>query len=482
MTGIISFGAYIPRYRMSRKTIQKAMGWFNPATIPGEKAVANYDEDALTMAVAASLDCLTGFERGNIDGLYFASTTAPYRERQSATIIANALNLKEDLRTADFAHAVRSGTTALLAAGDAVKSQSAKEVLICAGDMRLGKMGSQQEQLFGDGAASVLLGENGVIAAIEGSCSVAQDFVDHRRTQKDLYDRGWEERWMRDEGYLKIIPQAVTALFNKYNLEPSAFAQVIYTCPYTREHAVMGRQMGFTAEQIQNNLVDEVGDTGSAYALMMLAAALEEAKPGDNILLLSYGNGCDAIYLKVTEHIEKFQGRKGIKGHLTEKNELDSYEKYAVFRNMVPLEIGIRGEEISFTQISAHYRERKTLFGLVGAKCIKCGTPQYPAQRVCVNPDCGAIDSMEDYTFSDKTAYLFTYTADSLAASPDPPAMYGMVNFEGGGRWKFDLTDCDLQSLQVGMPLRMSFRRKYVDEARSNYNYFWKAVPVKEGK
>jgi uncharacterized OB-fold protein len=211
---------------------------------------------------------------------------------------------------------------------------------------------------------------------------------------------------------------------------------------------------------------------------MMLVAALEDAKPGDKILVASYGNGSDAMFFQVTQEIDKMRDRRGIKGHLALKRELTSYEKYITFRNIIPIEKGIRGDEIAFTQLSNLWRERRAILALYGSKCKRCGTPQYPPQRVCVRPDCGAIDEMEDYRFSDKKGHLFTYTGDSLAFSTSPPAIYGMIDFEGGGRYNFDLTDCDLESVKVGMPVEMTFRRKYADPARGIYGYFWKAVPI----
>ncbi|MGB9826162.1 MAG: OB-fold domain-containing protein, partial [Desulfofundulus sp.] len=197
-------------------------------------------------------------------------------------------------------------------------------------------------------------------------------------------------------------------------------------------------------------------------------------------LVVSYGNGADALYFEVTEEILNRKERKGVRGHIAGGNELDSYEKYAVFKNLLPLEMGMRGEEIAFTQLSTLFRERRSVLGLVGVRCRKCGTPQFPAQRVCVNPECGAVDQMEPYRFSDRKGHLFTYTVDRLAASLNPPAIYGIVDFEGGGRYMFDLTDCEQDELKVGMPVRMSFRRKYSDEARGIYGYFWKAVPLRE--
>lgn len=119
------------------------------------------------------------------------------------------------------------------------------------------------------------------------------------------------------------------------------------------------------------------------------------------------------------------------------------------------------------------------ILGLCGSKCQRCGTPQYPPQQICANPDCGAINEMDSYRFSDKKGHLFTYTSDVLAFSPSPPAIYGMVDFEGGGRWLFDLNDCELESLEVGMPVEMSLRRKYHDANRGVHVYFWKATPVR---
>lgn len=123
MAGIVLYGCYIPRYRIDRRLIYKAMGWLNPATfLPGEKAVADFDEDSLTMAVAAATDCLGDIDRNKIDAVYFATSTAPYTERQGAEIIATAIDARSDIRSADFSDTPKAGTTALLSALDAVRA------------------------------------------------------------------------------------------------------------------------------------------------------------------------------------------------------------------------------------------------------------------------------------------------------------------------------------------------------------------------
>ena len=478
MAGITSYGAYVPLMRISRKTISSATGWLGTATAaPGEKAVANHDEDSLTMSVAAAVDCLRGIDREKVDDLYLATTTSPYRERQGAVIVATALDLRPDIRAADFSNSTKSGTTALLSAFDAVKAGSSKTILVCASDSRQGRAGGAQEQSCGDGGAALLLGERDPIATLEGSYSVSYDFVDYWRIEGDRYDRNWEDRWIRDIGYSKFIPEAISGLLNKYALNIKDFARVVYPSLYPREHAAIGKRLGAEPEQVQEQLFATVADTGSAYPLMMLVAALEEAKPGDKVLVASYGNGSDALFLQVTPQIEQARDRRGVKGHVASKQQLDSYEKYASFRDLLAIDTGRRGEEVGATQLSTLWRERRMVLGLCGSKCRRCGTPQYPRQVVCANPSCGAVGEMDVYRFSDKKGQLFTYTGDTLAPSPSPPAIYGVVTFEGGGRYTFDLTDSDLDALEVGMRVEMSFRRKYRDPNRGIHGYFWKATP-----
>jgi uncharacterized OB-fold protein len=286
----------------------------------------------------------------------------------------------------------------------------------------------------------------------------------------------WEDRWVRDEGYTKFIPEVINGLLKKYKLNIKDFAKVVIPCVYLREHQGITKALQLDEKQVQKELLTTVGDTGTAHSLMMLVAALEDAKPGDKILVTSYGNGSDAMFFQVTEHIEKARNRRGIKKHLASRKELANYERYLSFRDVIPMEAGFRGE-VGPTRLSLAWRERRVILALGGCKCKHCGTPQYPYQRVCVNPKCGKIDEMEYYRFSDKKAKLFCYTSDVLAYSVSPPEMYGVLNFEGGGRYAFNITDCGMESLAVDMLMEMSFRRKYVDNVRGIHGYFWKAVP-----
>ncbi|MDY6936010.1 MAG: 3-oxoacyl-[acyl-carrier-protein] synthase III C-terminal domain-containing protein [Spirochaetota bacterium] len=480
MVGIRSYGGYIPRYRLNRGTIFKSMGWINQANMAyarGEKAVANVDEDSLTMAVAASLDCIGGFNPSEMGGVYFASTTFPYKERQNAGIISGALRMNDNVRTADFAGSLKSGTTALISAIEAVSSNGTKDMVVCASDCRLGKMGSPQELIMGDGAAAFLVSDKDVIAEYKGSYSLSCDFVDHYRGSFAKFDRQWEDRWIRDEGFDKFIPEVVNGLLNKCNMKMDDIAKVIYPCYYAREHQKLAKMFGLGDGRVQDTMLGEVGEMGTAQPMVMLAKALEDANPGDKLLVVSFGSGCDAICFEVTNNIKNLSARTGVSGSLANKAELDRYEKYLTWRGIIDADIGLRGEEDVWARWSVNWRNRKTILGFIGSKCKKCGTPQLPPQQVCANPECGAIDQMEDYNFADKTGKIFSYTGDNLAASMDPPQLYGNIDFDGGGRFTMSFTDCTLESIAVGMPMKFSFRIVYYDEKRDLTIYFWKAVP-----
>jgi hydroxymethylglutaryl-CoA synthase len=484
MKGIVSYGGYLPTYRISRELVFRSMGWLNQASyIKGERSMANYDEDSVTMAVASAMNCLEGHEGSNVGGLYFATTTSPFRERGCADIIRTALDLSSHIKTADFSGSTGAGTSALIAALNGIDANHGDELLLCASDVRLGKPGSTQELAFSDGAVSLLLGGDGVIADYKGSFSVSYDFPDHWRTEEDRTDRAWEDRFSREEGYRQFIPEAISGLLNEHHIQVQDIAKVIFPGTYPRDHAAICRRMGFDEGQVQDHLMNVMGNTGTPYPLMLLIASLEEARPGDRLVVAGYGNGSDALLFQVTEEIERVQGRaRGMRVYLESKEELSSYEKYLAFRNLITPEGGIRAEAIPFTAMSLVWRDRREIAGLCGTRCKRCGTPQFPAQRVCVNPDCGAIDEMEPYRFSHRRGKIFSFTTDLLAFTPHPPGIYGVIDFDGGGRFWFDITDCDPDSIEIGMPVELTFRRRYVDERGGIVGYFWKAVPIRKIK
>lgn len=471
MLGITSYGAYVPLHRLSRAELGRAWGGGGS---PGEKAVANYDEDSITMAVAAGIDCLADLDRQQVDRLFLVTTTSPYKEKQAAAVVAAALDLRRDIVASDITNSLRSGSIALKLALDSVKAGSAKQVLITAADCRLGYPQSEFEQNFGDGAASIMIGDSNPIATVEASHSHTNEFVDLWRIEEDTYVRSWEDRFIYSEGYQRNVQEAVEALLKQQKLTPKDFAKAVIYAPDGRRHAEIVRALGFDPKsQVPDPLFNSVGSTGAALGLMMLVAALETSKPGDRILFVNYGDGADAFILKVTEEIEKARQHRGIKGHLTSKRTLPNYEKYLRTRQMLAMEAARRPADM--TSAVMLWRDRKMIFSLYGVKCKACGRVQFPPQRVCVA--CRTKDKFEDIRLSDKKGMVFTFCLDNLAPTVDPPLVKAIVDFEVGGRISCHMTDRDPEAVKIGMPVEMTFRR--IHDAAGIHNYFWKARPIR---
>jgi 3-hydroxy-3-methylglutaryl CoA synthase len=483
MIGITSYGGYIPRLRINRSAIVKAMGWFAPgiaSVAQGEKSIRNWDEDTLTMAVEATRDCLTGVDKYKIDALYAASTTMPYADRQNAGILKTAVQLRNDITTSDFGSSQKCGTGAISAALDAVKAGSRKQVMVTASEARETKGASNYEMVFGDGAASLLFGEEGVIAEFKGAYSVSYDFVDHYRAKGFKYDYIWEDRWVRDLGYGRILPEAIQGLLKETGQSMQEISKVVYPCFFKAEHKKIAKIIGAANEQVQDNMHEVCGETGCAHPLVMLVAALEQAKPGDKIIVAGFGQGSDALLFQVTDNIDKIPKRRGISGSLADRKEMNHYQKLMVFRGLYQPDMGLRAEGSDQTSLTVLWRHRDMLFGLVGGKCRKCGTPQYPGgKEICINPECGAFNEMDRYEFADKKAKVLMFSGDYFTSSLDPPLISGVITFDGGGRMVCDFIDCEMNEIKVGTSVRMVFRKRRDDKERGIQNYFWKAVPVR---
>src|SRR5262245_47377570 len=312
MVGITAYGAYVPMLRL-------------PLGKPGgpEKAVANWDEDAVTMAVAAAIDCLRGVDRATIDGVVFASTSYPFKEKQGAAIIAKALDLRRDALTTDLGYTRRAGTSPLRTALDAVRAGSAKRVLVAVGDVRMASPRSALEANLGDGAAAFLVGTEDVALECIGAHQVTDEIIDVWRTDGDPFVHSWEDRFVVDHGYRSSVKEAVSGLLEKTGTKAADVSRVALYGPDRRSHGTLARELGFRLDsQVQDPLFGRVGNTGAAFAPMLFAAALEQARGGDTILLAGYGDGADAMLFRAQPAIEQKRAARSVDWHLERRGEL----------------------------------------------------------------------------------------------------------------------------------------------------------------
>ena len=479
--GITSFGAYIPRLRLQRSAVLEANTWANAALAAngkGERSMCNWDEDSVTMAVEAARDTLQDSDREAIGAVHLASTTLPFSDRQNAGIVAEALNLGENIGTLDVTSSQRAGTTGLINALNTVAAGAAGTVLFCTSEHRKSQTGTPQELLYGDGAAALTLGNENVIAKVLGHHTVSVDFVDHYRGQGSDYDYDWEERWIRDEGYNKIVPSAVSAALDKAGVAAADIDRFILPCVLRRVPESIAKGLGLRDDAVVDTLQAVCGDTGAAHAVVLLCRALEDAEPGQKILVTGFGQGCDVLLFEVTDAIRSLTPRSAVSGYLARRSAEANYDKYLTFNNLVAKDFGKRAEVDKQTALTTLFRNRKMLTGFIGGKCTKCGTIQFPKSHYCVNPNCGEADSQVDHAMADTGGKVNTWTADSLTFSIDPPAYFGMVQFDGGGRLMVDFTDVDKDTFDIGARVRMTFRVRDIDPERGFRKYFWKAIQV----
>lgn len=470
MSGIRAYGAYIPQTRLPLSLIQG-----RPAKEGGpEKAVAYDDEDAVTMAVAAAIDCLTGIDRSEIDGVMFASTSYELKEKQGAAVIAKALDLRRDVLTTDFSGSLRSGTSAIEAASNAVAAGSAKNVLVVASDCRMGAPRGALESKLGDAAAALLLSADDVIATLDGSYAVSDELQDMWRTDGENFTHAWEDRFIVQEGYTPNMIEAVKGLLGKTGRAAGDYTKAALVAPDARSMGGVVKKVGFEGSQVQDPLFGRLGHSGASFAPLLLVAALEDARGGDRLLAASAGDGAHALSFEVTDAIAKLPQRRGVKGHLDRRRPLPSYDTYLKSRSLDPKEWAT-GADLGLSA-TIRFRERDTDIGFVGAKCKNCGQIHIPKTRVCYT--CHTKDEWEPARLSDKHGKVLSYTFDFFFPTAQPPTIMIMTEVEGA-RVQVQLTNAKPDEVKLDMPVEYVFRK--IHNAGGKANYFWKASPLPAG-
>ncbi len=469
MAGIRSYGVSVPVHRMERRRIAEAHG--RPGR-DGWKAVANCDEDSVTLAVAAATDALGGPLAQDLRSVLLASTTLPYGEKLCATVLSAVLDLKGDVRTSDVSGSLRCASSALLAAADAVRGGGA--ALVAAADCRSALPDGENELLFGDGAAAFIVGEEPGVAEIIGSYSVSRDFHDQWRPAGDPYVKGWEERFALVRQQAVVLQAALSGLLERTGLAADDFAAVVLYAHSAKHQAELAQTLGFRPDRIRSGLLDEIGCAGAACAPLMLCEALEKAEPGDRILYLGYGEGCDAIAFRVTDAMRSHPARWALAlGRRTRPLE---YVRYLRWRKVIPIEPPRRPPQRR-PSLPESDRNRDRNLALYGSRCTDCGTLQFPGARICLR--CRSIDHSVPQRLSGRTGVIATYTVDSISASEDPPNVVAVVDLPDDVRMFCALTDCGPDDVSVGQTVELVLRRLHtVDGIRT---YSWKGVPRDAG-
>ena len=276
-----------------------------------------------------------------------------------------------------------------------------------------------------------------------------------------------------------IRDSTISQALEKFGIAAAEVDHVLIPLPGRSLPPKLVKAIGFNEKAVANTLYANVGFTGSAHPFLMLADVLGKAKSGETILMVGFGQGADVLLFEATGKSRKATSNLGFEGYLETKLADENYMRYLFHRGQLDLEKGMRAEYDEKQPGTALSRDRKAILGLIGGKCSKTGTIQFPKTDISVSQNDRAVHTQEDYPLSDKIAKITTFTADRLTYSPDPPSYYGMIDFEGGGRMISEFSDVSAEDVTVGRDMRMVFRIKAIDDQRNFIKYFWKATPIR---
>ncbi len=464
-------GAYIPHHRLQLSEISCVLGGAQPR---GARSVASYDEDATSMAVEAARTALRGLPPASAPSrVYFATANPPYLDKTNAAVIHAALGLPRNTLAVDLGGAPRSAVGALLAAAD-----SPDGALVVLADLRSGLPGGADERLGGDAAAAVLFGpgsaERPVLADLMTSASVTDEFLDRWRTPGAAAGRVWEERF-GEHVYAPLAAESFSTALKQADLTADDVDHLIVCGMSARANRQFAGSSGVRRDAVAPDLTTQIGNPGTAQPGVLLADVLDRARPNQVIALVMLADGASSLILRTTEALaDRGASTWTVADQIAAGDSSLRYATFLTWRGMLQREPPRRPEPDAPAGPPSH-RSESWKFGLVGSRCEECDTVHLPSVRVCYR--CGSADRMHPQPMADVPARVATYTVDRLAYTPSPPMVAVVVDFDGGGRFRCELTDATTD-VATGDRVEMTFRRLTTSD-NGVHNYFWKARPAR---
>ena len=310
--GIVGYGAYVPRFRLSGSEISRVWTEGNTKSPVREKAVPGLDEDTATMSIEAARNALAraGIDPRQLAAVWVGSESHPYAVKPTGTIVAEAIGATPATLAADWQFACKAGTEAMQAGIGFVGSGMADYALSIGMDTAQGRPGDALEYTAGAGGAAYILGPAAEASAIiQRTLSYVSDTTDFWRRPITHYP-SHAERFSGDPGYFGHVMPAAEEMMQVMGTRPESYDYVIFHQPNPKFPMRALAELGFTPAQWKTGLlVPEIGNTYAGSAMIGLSAVLDAAKPGERILMVSYGSGAgaDAFDLLVTDRIVEAQ-------------------------------------------------------------------------------------------------------------------------------------------------------------------------------
>ena len=342
--GIVSYGVYIPKYRIRVNEIARV--WGDKDNIAQslrvfEKSVPDMDEDAITIAVEAARNAVmrAQIDPCRIGAIYTGSESHPYAVKPTGTIVGEAICTSSTFTAADFEFACKAGTAAVQACLGLVSSNLIDLGMAIGTDVSQGAPGDMLEYTAAAGGAAYIIGSKDLAAEIEGMYSFTTDTPDFWRREGMPYPEHGG-RFTGEPAYFKHVTSAARGLMEKLKTKPEDYDYAVFHQPNGKFPVRAARMLGFSQEQIDPGLVvPMIGNTYSGSCLIGLAATLDVAEPGERIFVTSFGSGAgsDAFSIRVTDLIDDIRcGAPTVRDYIAKAKYLD-YAVYAKHKSKLKL-------------------------------------------------------------------------------------------------------------------------------------------------
>lgn len=344
MVGIVSYGVYIPKWRIKVEEIAGLWGrdakGIKSSLLIDEKSVASLDEDTVTISVEAARNALamdSEIDPKALGALYVGSESHPYVVKPTAAIVAEAIGATPSLTAADTEFACKAATAAIQSCMGLVKAGYVEYGMSIGTDTAQAQPADALEYTASAGGAAFIIGEKRSLADIEGTYSYTRDVPDFwRRDGSDYPQHGG--RFTGLPGYFAHVVPCTRGLMEKLDTKPDDYDYVVFHEPNGKFPLRAAKMLGFPKEKVMPGLlVTKIGNAYSASSLLALAAILDQAKPGERIMLTSYGSGAgsDSFSIIVTDEIEKKRGHTPPVSYYMNRKEYIDYATYSKFRGQL---------------------------------------------------------------------------------------------------------------------------------------------------
>jgi hydroxymethylglutaryl-CoA synthase len=471
--GLVSYGVYIPYHRLTAGARAAVLGG---RSAKRSRAVASYDEDTTTMAVAAARTALRSLDTASATGrVYLATTRPPYLDKTNATLVHAVLGLPGNALAVDVVGASRSGLAAFLAGVDAPE-----QALVLLSELRVGFSGGAEEIGSGDAAAAFVFAEHTddapVLAELVATGWATDEFLDRWRVPGEQVSHVWEDRF-GEHAYARLGPESFATALGRAGLAVTDIDHVIVCGLSARAVAQFQAGCGAKPDRLVDARTDVIGNTGLAQPGVVLADILDRAEPDQTIAVVHLADGASTLILRTTAALTaQRRPQPSVAAQVAAGHDGLPYAKFLAWRGLLSEEPPRRPEPEA-PAAPPTLRAEHFKYGFVGSRCNRCGTVHLPPARVCFH--CGAVDDMTDKPMADTPAVVATRTVDRLAFTASPPMIAVVVDFEGGGRFRCEATDAEPEAIGIGDRVELTFRRLFT--THGVHNYFWKARPARTG-